>query len=300
MSTYDTIDLSALPLPPAVAQLDAEAVLGALKAWLIARDPTLATVLALESEPLVELLEALAYRETLWRGALNDAVRAVLVPTSTGADLDHLAALVGVGRRTIQAAQTSPPLAAVLEDDASLRRRVTLAPTLGATAGSRAYYIAQALAASELVRDAAAVASSGDPGAVTVTILATSADGTPSPELLSQVSGHLSSDLVRPLTDVVTVAPATVETYAIAATLYTYAGPASQSVTGAAQSAVTAYAEARYHLGHDVTLSGLYQALHVPGVQRVELQEPAQALLAGPAMAYRCTDIAVTWGGVDL
>lgn len=300
MSAYDTIDLSALPLPPVVAALDAEAVVAELKAWLVDYDPDLEAVLTLESEPLVELLEALAYRETLWRASLNDAALAVLVPTATGGDLDHLAALVGLTRATLVPAQGDPLEPAVLESDAALRRRVMLAPTLGATAGSRASYVAQALAASTAVRDAAAVADAEDLGAVTVTILSTAEDGTPSVELLAQVTDHLNDETVRPLTDTVTVQAATVTTYTIEATLYTYAGPASQTVLTAAEAAALAYAEARFRLGHDVTLSGLYQALHVAGVQRVELAAPAATLEAGETLAYRCTEVTLTWGGVAL
>ncbi|PJN94872.1 baseplate assembly protein, partial [Amaricoccus sp. HAR-UPW-R2A-40] len=98
MSGFGAIDLSRLPPPDVVERLDFETILGAMKADLIARAPDLAPALALESEPAVKILEVAAYRELLLRARINDAARAVMIATATGADLDHLAALFGVAR----------------------------------------------------------------------------------------------------------------------------------------------------------------------------------------------------------
>jgi phage-related baseplate assembly protein len=48
-----------------------------------------------------------------------------------------------------------------------------------------------------------------------------------------------------------------------------------------------------------VTLSGLFAALHQPGVQRVDLTSPAASLTIGSAQASWCTGITLTNGGVD-
>ena len=48
-----------------------------------------------------------------------------------------------------------------------------------------------------------------------------------------------------------------------------------------------------------MTLSGLYAALHQPGVQRVVLTSPSAALTIGSAQASWCTAITLTNGGVD-
>ena len=63
MSIFQRIDLSLLPQPQVVEQISYEQILSELKAELISRDPQLTEVLALESEPLVKLLQVYAFRE---------------------------------------------------------------------------------------------------------------------------------------------------------------------------------------------------------------------------------------------
>jgi phage-related baseplate assembly protein len=75
--------------------------------------------------------------------------------------------------------------------------------------------------------------------------------------------------------------------------------PVTTAVMAAAQAAATAYASAQHRLGRDVTLSGLFAALHQPGVQRVVLAAPAATLTIGSAQASWCTAITLTNGGVD-
>jgi phage-related baseplate assembly protein len=87
--------------------------------------------------------------------------------------------------------------------------------------------------------------------------------------------------------------------YAITATLHFYAGPDSAVVLAAAQAAATAYAAAQHRIGRDVTQSGLFAALHQPGVQRVVLAAPAATLTIGSAQASWCAAITLTNGGVD-
>ena len=96
------IDLSLLPAPNVIEPLDYETLLADRKARLLALAPTaqqaeLAAVLALESEPLTQFLQETAYRELLLRARINDAARACMLPWATGADLDNLGALYGVG-----------------------------------------------------------------------------------------------------------------------------------------------------------------------------------------------------------
>ncbi|MNP75450.1 hypothetical protein D3C76_1725120 [compost metagenome] len=44
----------------------------------------------------------------------------------------------------------------------------------------------------------------------------------------------------------------------------------------------------------DVTLSGLYAALHQPGVQQVDLTSPTTNLVIGDGEASYCTSITLT------
>ena len=99
------------------------------------------------------------------------------------------------------------------------------------------------------------------------------------PALLAAVLTTLSAEDVRPLTDQVLVQAAEIVPYTITAALTVYPGPDAATVRAAAAAATTAYAASVHRLGYDVTLSGLYAALHQPGVQRVALTAPAADLV---------------------
>ena len=96
------------------------------------------------------------------------------------------------------------------------------------------------------------------------------------------------------MTDNVTVLSASIVNYTITAQLVMYPGPDATVVREAALAAVTAYAEAQRRIGYDVTLSGIYAALHQPGVQRVNLTAPTANLTISNGQASYCTAITVT------
>ena len=121
--------------------------------------------------------------------------------------------------------------------------------------------------------------------------------GAASPELIDAVEATLSAERVRPMTDRVTVLSASIVNYTISAQLVMYPGPAPEVVQQAALAAVTAYAEAQRRIGYDVTLSGLYAALHQPDVQSVTLTAPASSLVVADGQARFCTAITVTVAG---
>jgi phage-related baseplate assembly protein len=289
------IDLSQLPAPQVVEALDYEIILAAMLSDLQSRD--LEFYAPVESDPAYKILEVAAYRELLIRQRVNDTARAVMLPYAKGADLDNLAALYGVARLLIDAGDPGavPPITASYEADDALRRRVQLAPEAITTAGSTGSYVFHALSASATVKDVAI--ASPVPGQVQVTVLSTTADGAADQSLLDAVDAALNVETVRPLTDQVTVQAATITTYTIDATLYVYPGPDADVVRQAAEDAVTKYASDHHALGHDVTLSGVYAALHQPGVQRVELAEPTTSLTVPATAAAYCTAITVTTGG---
>ncbi|HMV40736.1 MAG TPA: baseplate J/gp47 family protein [Plasticicumulans sp.] len=293
MST--AIDLSQLPAPTVVETLDYESVLAALQADFTARYP--AFTAALESEPVLKLLEVAAWRELIVRGRVNDAARACMLAYALGADLDHLAALYGVQRLLLDAGDPTavPPVPPTYESDTRLRARTQLALEGFSTAGPVGAYEFWALSADAHVLDVSV--QSPVPGQVLVTVLDSRGNGTPDAALLAAVLTTLSAEDVRPLTDQVLVQAAEIVPYTITAALTVYPGPDAATVRVAAAAATTAYAASVHRLGYDVTLSGLYAALHQPGVQRVTLTAPTADLVLAVHQASHCTALTVTLAG---
>ncbi|KPU83533.1 baseplate assembly protein [Marinosulfonomonas sp. PRT-SC04] len=299
MSVFSAINLADLPAPDVVETLDYESILADLKADLVMRHPDLAEALSLESEPVVKLLEVVAYREIVLRQRVNDAARANMLAFSVGADLENLGALFGVVRGVIQEADPSaiPPMPAIVEDDTRLRTRIQLALEGFSTAGPVGAYIFWGLSASPDVKDVGV--TSPAPGQVEITVLSRIGDGAPSGALIATVASALNADDVRPLTDQVFVKAATITAYSVEASLTLYDGPDSALVVAAANAAVATYVETNHRLGRDITVSGLHAALHQSGVQNVALAAPAASLVIAADTAAHCTSITITFGGRD-
>ena len=274
-----TIDLSQLPPPVVVEPLDFETLFAQRKAAFIAMYPEdeqeeIARTLELESEPITMLLEENCYRELLLRQRVNEAARAVMLAYSTDSDLDNLAVNFNVERLTIQEEDDSvtPPIEAVMESDPDLRTRTQQAFEGLSVAGPTAAYEFWGRSADGRVADISAV--SPTPACVTISVLSREGDGTASDDLLSVVAAALNDEEVRPVADRVTVQSAEIVPYQIDATLYIYPGPEAEPVRQASEQQLQAYIAAQNRLGRDIRLSAIYAALHVEGVQRVELAQP--------------------------
>ena len=294
MNAYTAIDLSKLATPDVVETLDFEAILAAMIADLQARWPEFSALI--ESDPAYKILEVCAYREMLIRTRVNEAARAVMLATATGADLDNLAALFGVARLVITPANPDaiPPVAAVMEADAALRARTQLALEGFSTAGPRGAYLFHALSASGDVLDASVI--SPVPGGVLVTVLSRTGDGAAPAGLVDTVAAALNADDVRPLCDHVTVQGATIIDYTVTAELVMFDGPDPEVARAAAEQAVLDYVAESHRLGRAIRLSALYRALHQPGVESVSLTAPATDIECTTAEAAFCTAVSVTIG----
>ena len=77
---FTSVDLSQLPPPDVVETLDFETILAEMLADLRARDAVFDALV--ESDPAYKILEAAAYRETLIRQRVNEAARAVMLPSA--------------------------------------------------------------------------------------------------------------------------------------------------------------------------------------------------------------------------
>ncbi|EHF5041707.1 baseplate assembly protein [Escherichia coli] len=299
-----TIDLSQLPPPVVVEPLDFETLFAQRKAAFIAMYPEdeqeeIARTLELESEPITMLLEENCYRELLLRQRVNEAARAVMLAYSTDSDLDNLAVNFNVERLTIQEEDDSvtPPIEAVMELDADLRTRTQQAFEGLSVAGPTAAYEFWGRSADGRVADISAV--SPTPACVTISVLSREGDGTASDDLLSVVATALNDEEVRPVADRVTVQSAEIVPYQIDATLYIYPGPEAEPVRQASEQQLQAYIAAQNRLGRDIRLSAIYAALHVEGVQRVELAQPVADIVLSDYQASHCTEYTITVGGYD-
>lgn len=299
-----TIDLSQLPAPDVVEVLDYETLLAERKATLISLYPAeqqaaIARTLALESEPIVKLLQENAYREVILRQRVNEAAQANMVAYANDGDLDQLGANNGVTRLKLVPADdtTIPPTPAVMESNDDFRLRVASAFEGLSVAGPTGAYEYHAKSADGRVADASAISPS--PACVTVTVLSREGNGEAPADLLAVVDAALNDEDVRPVADRVTVQSASIVNYAVEAVLYLYPGPEAEPVRAAAEKKLAAFVSAQARLGRDIRKSALYAALHVEGVQRVELAQPAADVVLDKTQAAYCTGYSITVGGSD-
>ncbi|MFG8563264.1 baseplate assembly protein [Pseudomonas paraeruginosa] len=300
-TNFVAIDLSQLPPPHAVEQLDYEQILAERKAYAISLWPEdqqaeIAARLALESEPLTKLLEENAYREMLWRQRVNEAALANMLASAQGADLDQLAANYNVKRLVIQPGDPSkvPPVPELLESDDSLRERAQMAWEGLSTAGPRNSYIFHARAADGRVGDASAVSPS--PAVAVVTVQSALGNGAASADLLSVVEQYLNDEDRRPVADRLIVRSAEVLEYRVSATLYlNTVGPESEPILEAARMQLLTFVQQRRRLGMEVSESAIHAALHVEGVKKVELSEWAD-IIATEVQAPYCAGVTLVQG----
>ncbi|MEX6717494.1 baseplate J/gp47 family protein [Pseudomonas aeruginosa] len=299
--TFSAIDLSQLPIPQVVEQIDFETILAERKAYLVSLYPPdqqaeIAARLELESEPLTKLLQENAYRELVWRQRVNEAALATMLSSARDADLDQVAANVNVKRLVVTPADPTavPPVAAVLEDDDSLRERAQMAWEGLSTAGPRNSYIFHARAADGRVADA--TATSPSPAVAVVTVQALEGNGAAPADLVAAVQAYLSDEDRRPVADRLTVQGAQVLPYSVTATLYlNTAGPESEPIMEAAEAALLAFVHQRRRLGLEVSESAIHAALHVEGVRKVVLAGWSD-IIATEAQAPYCTGVTLSLG----
>ncbi len=283
------IDLSALPPPLAVEPLSAatirDAMLTAFNAAMLDQDPDWTDIGP--SDPAYRLIEVFAYRELMLRQRVNDAVKAVLIATSTGADLAQLVALLDVDATGL----TDQRVRSAWFD--ALHQLSTAGPA-GAYRG-----LARTVPG---IRDAIATRPSA--GLVRVILLAEFeasdgtpiGNGTPTTEQVAAVQALLSDEDRRPLTDTVESVAATIVEYAIVARvqLEPDPGPDRTAVIAEAQASAVAYAKQRRSFGRAVTLDTLKAALVVPGVERVFIDSLTEDVITSEHQVPYAAAVTVT------
>lgn len=284
--------------------------------------------LELDSEPTARQLQIVAYREMLVRQRTNDASLAVMLAYAKGSDLDHIAVRFNVTRFKIREGDINNNIDPVFEEDDDFRRRIQLSLEEYSTAGPEGAYVFHSLSADSNVKDASAKSPSFQlaqitdqvratlpdnaivltvkdnvglsdpmPGDVAITVLSRTGNGQANIQLQKKVSDRLNQDGIRPITDRVRERSANITEYEIIATLYTYSGPDSELVLKNAQDTCQQYVNDNHKLGRDITVSGIYAALHQDGVQRVKHNIEEDIVCDASQSAY-CTNITIINGGV--
>lgn len=295
-----TIDLATLPAPEVIETLVFETIVQQIKDDLVARQPDLAAVIDIESEPLVKLLEAFAYREMLIRARYNDEARALLLPFATAADLDQIGASYYQEARLVVTPadpEAIPPVAAVMETDADYRQRLALKPESWSVAGPRDAFKFHAISADGQIKDASVTSPEG--GTTEVFILTRTGNGLPTAPQIATVLAALNGETIRPLSELVVVTAPAIVDYTLSLTLTLFPGPSTELVTTAVQAALQKFAADSHRLGTDIIKSAIDAAAHVAGVKKVTIAAPAADIVCSAGQAPYCTGITVTIGGIE-
>ncbi|MGD7263501.1 baseplate J/gp47 family protein, partial [Ralstonia pseudosolanacearum] len=212
---------------------------------------------------------------------------------------EQIAANFNVRRLTITPADdtTVPPTPAVMEGDDSLRERAQEAFEGLSVAGPTKAYEFFARSADGRVADARAISPAG--AEVVVSVLSHLNDGAADESLLAAVRTALSGDDTRPLGDRLTVQSATIVPYRIRATLYLASGPAAEPILDAAGKRADTYRTTRRRIGRDINRSAITAALHVEGVEKLVLHEPAEDIALDLTQAGYCTGVDIVNGGAS-
>lgn len=284
----DYVDLSALPPPSVIEPLDAEQIFSELLADFKARKPEYTALV--ESDPVIIALECAAYREMLIRNRINEAAKATMLAHARGSDLDNLAAFYKVQRLIVDKGDPDaiPPKEPIYENDDRLRLRTQLAMESYTTTGAEKAYCFHAYSASAKVKSVKI--KSPNPGEVLVTILSTEENGGADENLCNEVLTYLNAEDKRPLTDKVSVKSADIIEYSVQAKVYVYPGPSIAIVEDEIKTNLEKYTAKRHKIGEVLAYSGIFQALHTEGVQKVELYEPAQDIATTDTQAAYCTN----------
>lgn len=287
------VDLSTLPTPQVIEEIDYEAIVTRQKEqfqtlWEAVRiaNPDLDLpdydVTMLETDPVMIVIQANAYRELLERARINNAARANLLGYATGADLDAIAADHGVTRITG-------------ETDAALRERIVLADQGRSTAGPEEWYEFHARSVDADIRDVA-VYRPGTGPEIEIALLTTSGGGIPGAPLLASVLAAVSAAGVRSINDVISVIAAVKTTVNVAAEIWLLPDT-PMSVFDALDEGLTAALAAEGGIGFDINKSWLVSKLSAAGVSKVNLTAPASDVVMDDFSAAAFGTISLTFMG---
>ena len=302
-----TVDFSQLPEPNLIQELDYESIFNERKEKFIALYPATEqnqwrTILNRESDPVVKVLQENAYLELLYRNKCNADARSLLLAYAEGSDLDHLALTeYGLIRLIVTPADNSvvPPSPAIYESDERLRERCLLSFDGMNTAGSANAYRYFALSADGRVDGIKVRSDDANPYLLDIVITQVdSLNGEASAELITAVQNALDPDHVRPVCDRPTVKSSSATNYQIEAQLYVGKNAEDALLLEAANIRLDKYIKNAQKNGESIYRSAIFAALHVDGIERVEIISPTADLVMDNYHHPYCTTKSITVGGV--
>ena len=302
-----TVDFSQLPEPNLIQELDYESIFNERKEKFIALYPATEqnqwrTILNRESDPVVKVLQENAYLELLYRNKCNADARSLLLAYAEGSDLDHLALTeYGLIRLIVTTADNSvvPPSPAIYESDERLRERCILSFDGMNTAGSANAYRYFTLSADGRVDGIKVKSDEATPCFLDIVITQVdSENGAASEELIQIIQAALDPDTVRPVGDRPTVKSSIATNYQIEAVLYVGKNAEDALLLEVANIRLDKYIKNAQKNGESIYLSAIYAALHVDGIERVQIISPTADLLMDSYHHPYCTAKNITVGGV--
>lgn len=274
-----------LPPPQIIESLDYEVILAERRAFVESAFAAAGfdyTVGALETDPVMIVVQGEAYRETLVRARINDGGRANLVRYSTGADLDHLAGWYDVTRL-------------VDETDERLRERLALAIAGRSPGGTEERYKAIAMGVSLQVDEVAIYQVDGGPQ-IELAVLAIDNGGTPDQALLDAVEAKVTAKDVLLVNDTIIVVSAIKTTVDVTAQIWLLPG-ASDAIITESEARLRAAWAVSGQIGFDLNPSWISAVLFVDGVSRVVLTAPAAPVIAKPNEAIALETVTIQMMG---
>ena len=132
-------DISAIPPPDSIREVNYENYVSDMLDLLKVLNNQFTSIK--ESDPVYSILQVCAYQISLKAQEINERVRAVMLLTSTGADLDNLGVIYNEPRRIIVPGDSTanPPVVEIRESDSNYKNRL-LNAFKALALGSREWY----------------------------------------------------------------------------------------------------------------------------------------------------------------
>lgn len=291
-----SLDLSKLPAPDVVREIDYEKILSERIAGVSTRlnDAGISFDTGnLDGDPIAIVEQEDAFREMLDLQAINDAARARMLAFARGSDLDHLGAFYGVKRLLLDAGDLTayPPRQPVYEDHDSYRARIQIAPDAYSHGGTFGSYVYLSMQAAPELSWARPIKRKG--GHVDIVLLARDGDGSAPFEVVDRVARVFAAEDGAPLTDIVSVRSAKVVPYKIDVTLRVPHGPDLSIIQARANEQLVDMAHELRRIGESVPTDAIYAAARVANTKKVILNSPQVDVMPEDDEVAFCSDIRV-------